>query len=130
VIVGAVRTPVGRRNGALRGIHPVDLSARVLRALAERTGIDPGRVDDVIWGCVSQVGEQTYNVGRSAVLAAGWPCARISRNPAWFAYTVPFTFTSKTASHSLSMMSSAADRSCPRYGSPPRTNRLLKAYNH
>jgi len=73
VIVGAVRTPIGKRNGALRGIHPVDLSAHVLRALAERTGIDPGRVDDVIWGCVSQVGEQTYNVGRSAVLAAGWP---------------------------------------------------------
>jgi acetyl-CoA acyltransferase len=73
VIVGAVRTPIGKRNGALRGIHPVDLSAHVLQALAERTGIDPGRVDDVIWGCVSQVGEQTYNVGRSAVLAAGWP---------------------------------------------------------
>ena len=73
VIVGAVRTPIGKRNGALRGIHSVDLSAHVLRALAERTGLDPGRVDDVVWGCVSQVGEQTYNVGRSAVLAAGWP---------------------------------------------------------
>ena len=73
VIVGAVRTPIGKRNGALRAIHPVDLSAHVLGALAGRTGIDPGRVDDVIWGCVSQVGEQTYNVGRSAVLAAGWP---------------------------------------------------------
>jgi acetyl-CoA acyltransferase len=73
VIVGAVRTPVGKRHGALRGIHPVDLSAHVLQALAGRSGIDPGRVDDVIWGCVSQVGEQTYNVGRSAVLAAGWP---------------------------------------------------------
>jgi acetyl-CoA acyltransferase len=73
VIVGAVRTPIGKRNGALRGIHPVDLSAHVLQALAGRSGIDPGRVDDVIWGCVSQVGEQTYNVGRSAVLAAGWP---------------------------------------------------------
>ena len=73
MIVGAVRTPVGKRNGALRGIHPVDLSAHVLQALAGRSGIDPGRVDDVIWGCVSQVGEQTYNVGRSAVLAAGWP---------------------------------------------------------
>ena len=73
MIVGSVRTPVGKRNGSLRGIHPVDLSAHVLRALAERTGIDPDRVDDVIWGCVSQVGEQTYNIGRSAVLAAGWP---------------------------------------------------------
>ena len=73
MIAGAVRTPVGRRNGSLRGIHPVDLSAHVLQALAERTGIDPGWVDDVIWGCVSQVGEQAYNIGRSAVLAAGWP---------------------------------------------------------
>ncbi len=73
VIVEAVRTPVGRRGGVLSGVHPVDLSAHVLAALAERTGIDPAGVDDVIWGCVSQVGEQTFNVGRSAVLAAGWP---------------------------------------------------------
>jgi acetyl-CoA acyltransferase len=73
VIVDAVRTPVGRRKGALAGIHPVDLSAHVLRALASRTGIDPALVDDVIWGCVSQVGEQTFNIARSAVLAAGWP---------------------------------------------------------
>jgi acetyl-CoA acyltransferase len=73
VIVGAVRTPVGRRKGGLAGVHPVDLSAHVLRALAERTGLDPVEVDDVIWGCVSQVGEQSWNVGRNAVLAAGWP---------------------------------------------------------
>ncbi|HYN75735.1 MAG TPA: acetyl-CoA C-acyltransferase [Candidatus Limnocylindria bacterium] len=73
VIVEAVRTPVGRRGGALAGVHPVDLSAHVLRALVERTGLDPVLVDDVIWGCVSQVGDQTFNVGRSAVLAAGWP---------------------------------------------------------
>ena len=73
VIVEAVRTPVGRRGGALAGIHPVDLSAHVLRALVERTGLDPVLVDDVIWGCVSQAGDQTFNVGRSAVLAAGWP---------------------------------------------------------
>ena len=73
VIVGAVRTPVGRRNGGLAGVHPVDLSAHVLRALAERTGLDPADVDDVVWGCVSQVGEQAWNVARSAVLAAGWP---------------------------------------------------------
>ncbi|KWV31835.1 thiolase family protein [Micromonospora rifamycinica] len=73
VIVGAVRTPVGRRKGGLAGIHPVDLSAHVLRALADRTGIDPGQVDDVIWGCVSQVGEQSWNVARNGVLAAGWP---------------------------------------------------------
>jgi acetyl-CoA acyltransferase len=73
VIVGAVRTPVGRRGGGLSGVHPVDLSAHVLRSLAERTGIDPGHVEDVVWGCVSQVGEQSWNVGRNAVLAAGWP---------------------------------------------------------
>jgi acetyl-CoA acyltransferase len=73
VIVAAVRTPVGKRNGALSGVHPVDLSAHVLNALAERSGLDPALVDDVIWGCVSQVGEQTFDIGRSAVLAAGWP---------------------------------------------------------
>jgi acetyl-CoA acyltransferase len=73
VIVGAVRTPVGRRGGGLAGIHPVDLSAHVLRSLAERAGFDPGHVDDVIWGCVSQTGEQSWNIGRNAVLAAGWP---------------------------------------------------------
>jgi len=73
VIIDAVRTPVGRRGGALSVVHPVDLSAHVLRALVERTGLDPAAVDDVVWGCVSQVGEQTFNVGRNAVLAAGWP---------------------------------------------------------
>ena len=73
VIVGAVRTPVGKRNGALSGVHPVDLSAHVLRSLAERTGIDPSVVDDVIWGCVGQVGEQTLDIARNAVIAAGWP---------------------------------------------------------
>jgi acetyl-CoA acyltransferase len=73
VIVEAVRTPVGRRGGALAGVHPVDLSATVLRAIAERTGLDPAVVDDVIWGCVSQVGEQSMNTGRYGVLAAGWP---------------------------------------------------------
>jgi acetyl-CoA acyltransferase len=73
VIVGAVRTPVGRRKGGLSATHPVDLSAHVLRALAERTGLDPADVDDVVWGCVSQVGEQSWNVGRNAVLGAGWP---------------------------------------------------------
>ncbi|ADP82201.1 thiolase family protein [Pseudofrankia inefficax] len=73
VIVEAVRTPVGKRNGSLSGVHPVSLSAHVLRALAERSGIDPGVVDDVIWGCVSQVGQQTLNIARNAPLAAGWP---------------------------------------------------------
>ncbi|BAH50869.1 thiolase family protein [Rhodococcus opacus] len=73
VIVDAVRTPVGRRNGSLAEIHPADLSAHVLKALAERTGIDPAVVDDVVWGCVGQVGDQANNIGRSGVLAAGWP---------------------------------------------------------
>src|SRR5690606_33100025 len=73
VIVGAVRTPIGRRKGGLAAVHPVDLSAHVLRALARRTGFDPQSVDDVMWGCVMQVGEQSWNVARGAVLAAGWP---------------------------------------------------------
>ena len=73
VIVDAVRTPIGRRNGALAGIHPADLSAHVLEALVERTGIDPAIIDDVMWGCVSQHSEQAGNIARTAVLAAGWP---------------------------------------------------------
>jgi acetyl-CoA acyltransferase len=73
VIIDAVRTPVGKRNGGLSSVHPVDLSAHLLRAVAERTGIDPSEVDDVIWGCGAQVGDQSFNVARNAVLAAGWP---------------------------------------------------------
>src|SRR6201997_1559973 len=73
VIVDAVRTPVGKRNGSLAGVHAADLSAHVLTALAERNGFDPEEVDDVIWGCVQQAGMQAHNVGRMAVLAAGWP---------------------------------------------------------
>lgn len=73
VIVDAIRTPVGRRNGRLKDWHPVDLLAQVLAAMVERTGIDAGRIDDVIVGCVSQVGEQSLNVGRNAALAAGFP---------------------------------------------------------
>ncbi|WP_204801815.1 thiolase family protein [Mycobacterium riyadhense] len=73
VIVEAVRTPVGRRNGGLSGMHAADLSAVVLNELLERTGIKPEVIDDVIWGCVSQVGDQSSNIGRYAVLAAGWP---------------------------------------------------------
>ncbi|MFF4116285.1 MULTISPECIES: thiolase family protein [Streptomyces] len=73
VIVAAVRTPVGKRGGALSSIHPADLSAHVLEALVERTGIHPALVDDVVWGCVSQVGEQTFDIARTAVLSAGWP---------------------------------------------------------
>jgi acetyl-CoA acyltransferase len=73
VICAAVRTPVGKRGGGLSGVHAVDLSAHVLEALVERAGIDPAEVEDVFWGCVSQVGEQTFNIGRNAALAAGWP---------------------------------------------------------
>ena len=73
VIVDAVRTPIGKRNGALADIHPADLSASVLTALAERNGFEPAIIDDVIWGCVSQVSEQASNIGRNAVLTAGWP---------------------------------------------------------
>jgi acetyl-CoA acyltransferase len=73
VIVDAVRTPVGKRNGALSGVHPAALSALVLTALAERNSIDPAVVDDVVWGCVAQAGEQTMDIARNAVLSAGWP---------------------------------------------------------
>ncbi|MCM3920168.1 acetyl-CoA C-acyltransferase [Frankia sp. AiPs1] len=73
VIVEAVRSPVGKRNGALAGVHPGDLSAHVLTELAARSGIDPGLVDDVVWGVVSQVGEQALDVARTAVITAGWP---------------------------------------------------------
>jgi acetyl-CoA acetyltransferase family protein len=73
VIVGAVRTAVGRRNGRLKDWHPVDLMAEVLSALVQRTGVDAGLVEDVIVGCVSQVGEQSLNVGRNAALAADFP---------------------------------------------------------
>src|SRR4051794_2826009 len=73
VIVEAVRTPTGKRNGGLSGVHPADLSAHVLNALVGRAGVDPVLVDDVIWGCVGQVGEQTFDIARTAVLTAGWP---------------------------------------------------------
>ncbi|OBF34060.1 acetyl-CoA acetyltransferase [Mycobacterium sp. ACS1612] len=73
VIVEAVRSPVGKRNGGLSGVHAGDLSAQVLNGLVERAGIDPEIVDDVIWGCVMQAGEQALDIARTAVLAAGWP---------------------------------------------------------
>jgi acetyl-CoA acyltransferase len=73
VIVEAVRTPIGKRNGTLSGIHPAALSAHALTALAERSAVDPAVVDDVIWGCVTQAGEQAMDIARTAVLAAGWP---------------------------------------------------------
>ncbi|WP_043664114.1 thiolase family protein [Streptomyces xylophagus] len=73
VVVEAVRTAVGKRNGGLAGVHAADLSAVVLNALVDRTGLDPEVVDDVVWGCVGQLGDQSSNIGRYAVLAAGWP---------------------------------------------------------
>ena len=73
VVVDAVRTPSGKRNGRLERYHPVDLAAVTLRALVERNDLDPGLVDDVIMGCVMQTGEQGVNVGRNAALAAGFP---------------------------------------------------------
>jgi acetyl-CoA acyltransferase len=73
VIVDIVRTAGGRRNGALSGWHPVDLAAETLKAIADRNNLDPSVVEDVIMGCVMQSGAQALNVGRNAVLAAGWP---------------------------------------------------------
>lgn len=73
VIVEAVRTPVGKRNGGLAGIHPADLSALVLNELVSRAGVSSDVVEDVIWGCVGQVGEQGFDIARTAVLSAGWP---------------------------------------------------------
>jgi acetyl-CoA acyltransferase len=73
VIASAMRTPIGRRNGALSGIHPVDLSATVLNGLIEAADITPDDIDDVIWGCATQISDQAGNVGRFAALAAGWP---------------------------------------------------------
>src|SRR5829696_5944719 len=73
VIVDAVRTPGGKRNGNLSGFHPADLAAECLKALADRNDLDPALVEDVIMGCVMQVGAQALNIGRNAVLGAGWP---------------------------------------------------------
>ena len=73
VIVDAIRTPGGKRNGKLKDWHPVDLASEILKAVQERNDLDPRLVDDVVLGCVMQVGEQAVNVARNAVLAAGWP---------------------------------------------------------
>jgi acetyl-CoA acyltransferase len=73
VIVEAVRTPIGRRNGKLKDVHPVVLGSLVLKEVVKRAGVEPGQVDDVVFGCVSQVGEQSLNVGRNAWLTAGFP---------------------------------------------------------
>ncbi len=73
VIVEAVRSPIGKRNGGLSGVHPAELSAQVLNGLVDKAGVDPAVVDDVIWGCVMQAGEQALDIARTALLTAGWP---------------------------------------------------------
>src|SRR5579863_9397414 len=73
VIVDAIRTPVGKRDGGLKGWHPVDLLGHTLRAIVQRNKLDPALIDDVVAGCVGQAGEQAFNVARNAVLAAGLP---------------------------------------------------------
>ena len=72
-IVDAIRTPIGKRGGALSGVHPIDLGAHVVKALVERTGIDPSDVDDVVFGCVDAIGGQAGNIARMSWLAAGFP---------------------------------------------------------
>ena len=73
LIIDAVRTPRGKRKGSLAGIHSVDLAAHVLGAVLERTGVPAEKVEDVVLGCVTQIGEQAFDVARGAVLAAGFP---------------------------------------------------------
>src|ERR1700728_3965593 len=73
VIVGAVRSPIGRRNGSMSGFHSADLLGTVLRALMERSGVDPAAVEQVVGGCIGQVGQQAFNVTRTAWLTAGLP---------------------------------------------------------
>src|SRR5690625_7608143 len=73
VIVAARRAPSGKRDGVLSGVHPADLSAMVLEDLVKTAGVDPELIDDVIWGCVTQAGEQTSDIGRIAALSAGFP---------------------------------------------------------
>ena len=73
VVIASARTPMGRRGGALAGVHAVDLAAHAMNAALVRSGLGPDSVDDVVLGCVSQVGEQSWNIARNAVLAAGWP---------------------------------------------------------
>ena len=110
VIVDAIRTPGGKRNGKLKDQHPAALAADVLKALQERNNLDPSMVDDVIMGCVMQVGEQSLNIGRNAVLAAGWP------------EEVPATTIDRQCGSSQQAMHFAAQASWPvrtTWSSPP-----------
>ncbi len=96
VIIDAVRTPIGKYGGILRDVRPDDLSAVVLRALLQRTGLDPALVQDVIWGCANQAGEDNRNVGRMALLLAGFP------------YSVPGSTTNRLCGSSLDAVIQAA----------------------
>ena len=84
VIVGAVRTPVGRRKGGLSHVHPADLSGFALRTLAERAGFDPADVEDVIWGCVSQIGDQAWvaamDAKRRLLALRTWHTGKVTRD--------------------------------------------------
>ncbi|MGM0618984.1 MAG: acetyl-CoA C-acetyltransferase, partial [Actinomycetota bacterium] len=72
-IVDAVRSPVGRRGGSLSEVHPLDLASHAITALVDRSGVDPGAVEDVVWGCIDQIGPQAGDLARTAWLAAGMP---------------------------------------------------------
>jgi len=115
VIVDAVRTPIGKRNGSLTDTHPADLTAHVLNALVGRTGLDPALVDDVVWGCVSQVGDQAGSIGRVGLLAAGWP------------ESVPSTTVDRRCGSSQQSVHFAADRGDPGRG---EGRRLLRSQNN
>jgi acetyl-CoA acyltransferase len=103
VIVDAVRTPIGRRKGSLAEVHPVDLSAHVLNSLIARNGLEPEAIEDVIWGCVNQISDQSANVGRWAVLAAGWPetipGTTVDRACGSSQQAIQFAFASVAAGH-------------------------------
>ncbi len=95
-ILNAVRTPMGKRKGALAHIRPDDLAGQCLNGLVEGPGVDPGQIEDVVMGCVTQVGEQGLNIGRTAVLSAGWPV------------TVPGTSVNRMCASSLQATNFAA----------------------
>ncbi|MCU0454171.1 MAG: acetyl-CoA C-acyltransferase [Bacteroidetes bacterium] len=95
-LIDATRTPVGRYGGALSSVRPDDLSALILKSLVQRTGVDPGRVDDVLWGCANQAGEDNRNIGRMGVLLAGFPV------------TVPATTINRLCGSSLDAVNLAA----------------------
>ena len=121
VIVDAVRTPLGKRNGRLKNWHPVDLAAEALNALTSRNNLDPALIDDVVMGCVMQVGEQSLNIARNAVLAAGWPESvpgtTVDRQCGSSQQAAHFAVTARTRhEHAL------AEAACARHRSAQRTD--------